>query len=141
MRASLLSGIGLACVLNLAGCGQGTNPVEPGSLAGAARTDAAASNSGGGAQNTASASANGGPSAVNKGLAEIRQATAAFHDVSAAIAAGYADPATGVCDSSPAGIMGIHSPNGALIADGEVDPLKPEVLQVPAHGGWELPPD
>ncbi len=73
-------------------------------------------------------------------LAQVRRATARFHDLDAAIAAGYqlgwvnganvriltgcianvANPA--------AGAMGYHYINPALVADNAVDPLEPEAL-------------
>ena len=42
-------------------------------------------------------------------LAAVRQATAAFHDVDKAIAAGYASPVGGHCEETAAGAMGVHS--------------------------------
>lgn len=68
-------------------------------------------------------------------LAAVRAATAKYHDVDAAIAAGYLPP-TGVCVESPAGAMGIHSANPPLTLDQSVDPLQPEVLlYLPKPGG------
>ncbi len=68
-------------------------------------------------------------------LAAVRAATAPYHDVDAAIAAGYLPP-TGPCVFSPAGAMGIHTPNPALTSDQSVDPLRPEVLlYLPKPGG------
>lgn len=63
---------------------------------------------------------------INADLAAVRQATAAFHDAAKAAAAGYLfnEP----CQESPAGAMGIHAPNPALVRDGVIDPLRPEVL-------------
>ena len=61
-------------------------------------------------------------------LAAVRRATAPFHDVERAIAAGYADPRGGHCDASAAGTMGIHSPNQRLIQSQGLDPEQPEVL-------------
>lgn len=72
-------------------------------------------------------------------LAEVRAATARFHDVEVAIAEGY--ESTHECASSPAGAMGIHFINAALIAPGApVDPTKPPVLMYgpSASGGLEL---
>jgi len=59
-------------------------------------------------------------------LAAVRNATAPFHDAALAAAAGYrfGEP----CMQSSAGAMGIHASNPALIADGAIDPLRPEVL-------------
>lgn len=61
-------------------------------------------------------------------LAAVREATAQFHEVSAAVAAGYLNPAGRVCDQIPIGTMGIHTPNSALLATQQIDPLRPEVL-------------
>ncbi|MDX2260116.1 MAG: hypothetical protein SFU84_00285 [Gemmatimonadales bacterium] len=75
-----------------------------------------------------------GPEAA-KALAAMRNATAAFHDVDAAIAAGYADPSGIPCAASPAGTMGVHAARGSAI-DGVVVPNEPEVLlYLPKKGG------
>jgi hypothetical protein len=69
-------------------------------------------------------------------LAEVQRATAAFHVVERAIEAGYADPMSGQCDTSPAGVMGIHSGNPTLIQNQALDPARPEVLlYLPKNGG------
>jgi len=68
-------------------------------------------------------------------IAAVREATAQFHDVNVAIAAGYPDPTGRLCDQTPAGGMGIHSGNFALMA-ADVNPLVPEVLLYePKNGG------
>jgi hypothetical protein len=60
-------------------------------------------------------------------LREARRATREFRDVRAARAAGY--EATGPCASDPKyGAMGIHYANPELVADGELDTTRPEVL-------------
>jgi hypothetical protein len=66
--------------------------------------------------------------AAPNGLVEtVRQATSTFHDVSAAIAAGYAS--AGSCVSGPQeGAMGVHFANGALVGDGALDAQRPELL-------------
>ncbi len=80
--------------------------------------------------------------AVLSGLAQIRAATAAFHDMATANAAGYtvwspnpyAPGAT--CPSSPLGQMGYHLVNVPLrgsaadpaSGDATIDPLHPEML-------------
>ena len=56
----------------------------------------------------------------------VRAATAKFSSVSVAEAAGY--QAGSPCESSPAGAMGIHYVNYALVREPGVDPLRPEVL-------------
>ena len=62
----------------------------------------------------------------------IRAATARFHDVAAAEAAGYAllaDAAGITCIADPeAGAMGVHYANGELVTAGAVDALAPQVL-------------
>ena len=77
------------------------------------------------------------PSDTPDPVDELRDATEAFQQVSAAMAAGYAP--TGPCVASPAGAMGIHYTNNALV-DGTVDPRRPEaLLYAPtASGGREL---
>jgi len=73
-------------------------------------------------------------------LAAVRGATSQFHDVTVAMGAGYLNPAGRVCDQIAAGTMGIHSPNFALQATQELDPLQPEVLlYLPKpEGGFRL---
>ena len=67
-------------------------------------------------------------------LAAVRAATAAFHDLSAATAAGY-----GLflgCFSNAAGGMGVHYVQFSSVGDGAVDPTKPEALVYePLRGG------
>src|SRR5688572_11986227 len=66
--------------------------------------------------------------AKDDGLVQaVRQATQAFHDVSAATAAGYSS--AGSCVTGPErGAMGVHWPNGTLVGDGMLDASKPEIL-------------
>lgn len=59
-------------------------------------------------------------------LARALLGTARFHSVQQAEAAGYA--AASPCVASPAGGMGIHYENAALMADPALDPARPEVL-------------
>lgn len=63
---------------------------------------------------------------VGPDLAAVRAATARFHAVDDAAAAGYVfgEP----CVESPAGAMGRHTPNAALIGSQSLDPEQPEVL-------------
>jgi hypothetical protein len=81
-------------------------------------------------------------------LAELRQATARFHDLDAALEAGYelgylrnngVRIITG-CIFSPTGAMGYHYFNKELVDDVAVDPLRPEVLVYApdADGGRKL---
>lgn len=77
---------------------------------------------------------------VSKALGSLRNATAAFHDVGAAMAAGYANPAGIPCVASPAGTMGIHAAKASLVMDQAVIPDQPEVLlYLPKDdGGFKL---
>ena len=70
-------------------------------------------------------------------LAEVRQVTARFHELDAAIDAGYElgylngagnRIITGCVAHPTAGVMGYHYFNKALIDDMVIDPLKPEGL-------------
>lgn len=82
-------------------------------------------------------------------LAQVRRATARFHRVEEALAAGYElgwVNGSGVriisgCVSNPtAGAMGYHYFNPELMADNAVDPLEPEVLvyESAPDGGLKL---
>jgi len=69
----------------------------------------------------------GGESETERELAKVRRATAKFHDVTAARAAGYAPE--GPCVEAPGvGGMGVHFVNGALAQDPAVDLTRPEML-------------
>lgn len=70
-------------------------------------------------------------------MAGLRQATARFHDVDMAIAAGYTAPEAAACVEVPGlGAMGVHSVNFDLASDLVIDPLRPEVLlYLPKQGG------
>ncbi|MFB3855487.1 MAG: hypothetical protein ACE148_16945 [Vicinamibacterales bacterium] len=77
-----------------------------------------------------------GAQGLNSGLARIRAATARFHDLEAAAAAGYVLPPGSPCVASPAGTMGFHYVNEALLTDPAIDPLEPEILvYAPKEGG------
>lgn len=79
------------------------------------------------------------PSAVNKLLADVRKATKQYHNVDAALAAGYVNTEDCVQGPPGAGAMGVHFVNFALI-DGEFDPLMPEVLlyEIKNNGEFKL---
>lgn len=82
-----------------------------------------------------------GPEALAD-LAQVRAATARFHDLDAALAAGYAawspDPfaPNATCPASAEGNMGYHRVNVGLrggaanpaAGDADIDPLRPEML-------------
>lgn len=60
-------------------------------------------------------------------IADVRAATAKFHDIDAAIGAGYIQ--FYVCTEQPGvGTMGQHFANLELVGDPGIDPLRPEVL-------------
>lgn len=66
-------------------------------------------------------------------LARARAATAHFHDLATANAAGYGGPLEDLqkitCITNPGvGVMGIHYVNGGLVGDAVLDPATPEVL-------------
>src|SRR3954453_14937053 len=63
----------------------------------------------------------------------VRDATKQFANVNAATAAGY-QPFLGCVSGPDHGAMGYHYVNGALVADGELDASKPEVMIYEASG-------
>lgn len=83
---------------------------------------------------TSRSSARLGPE-VSQGIASLRNATARFHNVGVAIAAGYEDPTRIPCVAIPTGAMGVHSVKGAAL-DQSVVPDQPEALLfLPRKGG------
>jgi hypothetical protein len=77
--------------------------------------------------------------AVDGPLSRIaRQATAAFQDVAAAEAAGYA-LASGCVSGPEEGAMGVHYGNATLLGDGVLEATRPEVLVYePRNGRLQL---
>jgi hypothetical protein len=69
-------------------------------------------------------------------LRAVKDATARYQSVAAAEAAGYVRSSP--CEASPAGAMGYHYVNGALVGDLAVDPLRPEVLLYAPKENGEL---
>lgn len=72
-------------------------------------------------------------SAAGTDVSTARAATAEFHRLDAAIAAGYGGPfadAAGItCIANPGvGVMGVHYVNGSAVGDAILDPAKPEAL-------------
>ena len=68
-------------------------------------------------------------------VAEVRNATARFHALDVARAAGYTEQYPAGCAASPAGAQGFHYLNHALV-DAKVELLKPElVMYEPQPGG------
>lgn len=102
--------VAVACVT--AACGDTAPPTTPSGSAVSATEQATQAASG----------------AVTASIASVRQATAAFHDVDKAIAAGYQSPVNGPCEEIGIGAMGVHSPNQSLIGTQALIPEQPEVL-------------
>lgn len=86
---------------------------------------------------SAVAARSGGPS-----LADVRAATAKYHDLAVAEAAGYGIFYECTDNETPGvGAMGQHFANVPLVfGDPEIDPLRPEVLMYAPQpdGGWRL---
>jgi hypothetical protein len=118
---SVLTSAVIGLALAAAGCSKSASPVSPSGAPAASSSTAALQ-------------------AVGPELAAVRAATAQFHDVNVAMAAGYLNPAGRVCDQIATGTMGIHIPNPALQATTELDPSRPEVLlYLPKReGGFRL---
>jgi hypothetical protein len=111
-----VAALGLIAIITL-GCSGTSNPSGP-----------SAAVDGSPQRVAASASALQGDPGLGPELAAVRHATAVFHQLERAVSAGYADPHGGICDASPLGAMGIHSPNPTLIQNQALDPEQPEVL-------------
>ena len=79
------------------------------------------------------------PVAAAGGWQGVRAATARFHSMTQASAAGYS-LAGEPCVAEVPGTMGIHAVNFALAGDLDINPLKPEILlYLPKDdGGYEL---
>ncbi len=77
---------------------------------------------------------------LQRQMADVRRATAKFHNVAAAEAAGYINPGQQHCLEVPGlGGMGIHFVNPGLIRDGVLEPTKPEILlYAPSGNGLRL---
>ncbi len=74
------------------------------------------------------------PAGIARQLDAVRTATARYQSVENAKADGYVAGAP--CDATPQGGMGFHYPRPPLMADAQLDPLKPEILlYAPAPGG------
>ncbi len=78
------------------------------------------------------------------GLAAVRAATARYHSVAEAEEHGYTlfkDVAGIACIANPPlGAMGVHYVNGALVASGKIDALKPQaiVYEPEEHGNLRI---
>jgi len=78
-----------------------------------------------GAATTATTLAKSGP--LGPGLREVRAAVARYHDYANAAFDGYSI-AGEPCVASPAGTMGFHAVNPAILGSGEIDALRPGIL-------------
>lgn len=115
----------VALTMSVAGCSRQSVPTGPSALASA--RDVGHVDSG-----AASGAASAGSPNVASELAAVRAATAKYHNVSAALAAGYQLGYRGVvtgCVSNPtAGAMGYHYFNWAKMDDPAIVERDPEVL-------------
>jgi hypothetical protein len=69
-------------------------------------------------------------------LQKVRSAVARYHSFEQAERDGYWIRPGEPCVASPAGTMGVHAINLALMADDEIDPARPEILlYVPKENG------
>jgi hypothetical protein len=80
-----------------------------------------------GHETEAAAHATGDRSQTHDLIWQVRRATRAYRNVEVAEAAGYA-PISPCVEDPKYGGMGIHYENRALVEDGVLDPLRPEVL-------------
>lgn len=80
----------------------------------------------------------GSPSEMNRLLAQTRAAVAQYHDLDAALAAGYI-PISECVEEPGLGAMGVHYLNPALVAPGApVDPARPQMLTYGPSASGEL---
>jgi hypothetical protein len=84
----------------------------------------------------------GADAAPREGLQAAKAATARYHSLEQARLDGYSTEGE-PCVSAPpppglSGAMGIHAVNPALIGDGVIDPLRPEILLYLPSGDGEL---
>ena len=73
---------------------------------------------------------------LNQQLAQVRAATAAYHDINAALADGFEPIQPHTCVDTPDGTHGFGYFNRARFVSPEVDPLEPEILNyIPTGDG------
>jgi hypothetical protein len=90
------------------------------------------------AQDSVQAHADHGKDVPARLVQLVRDATRPFMNVNAGTAAGY-QPFLGCVTGPDHGAMGVHYVNGSLVADGEIDASKPEVLiYEPSSEGMRL---
>lgn len=120
-RCACVATLAIAAAL-LGGCDQRSAPAAPSAVE--------ATPSAGVEATGATASANAG---INRELSGLRQATAAFHDIDKADAAGWSTQLTPCLTLPGVGGMGFHYANEPLI-DGVVSELQPEALLYEPRG-------
>jgi hypothetical protein len=121
VRIGLIRVIALGLAGAAGGCSEINNPVRP-----------SLRSSDGGAAVTSVTSASESPAdvtfPVGPELAAVRRATAEFHDISTAYAAGYTTQFEPCVENPGVGVMGVHARNESLMGDQLLDPLRPELL-------------
>jgi hypothetical protein len=78
-----------------------------------------------------------GDGALSPELQGVRAAVANYHSLEQAERAGYS-AAGEPCVVLPGGTMGIHAVNFALLTDGVIDPLRPDILLYAPKGDGRL---
>ncbi len=94
---------------------------------GLAASPAAAQNAKSGSSSSSSHHDHDNGQSSNALIDAVRQSTARFRDVRAAEGAGYGLQ-FGCVSGSDFGAMGMHFVNGPLVADGEIDVTRPEIV-------------
>ena len=125
MRMSSCVGLLLASVVFLPACNQQPNPVGPKASLNRGATNTTA---------PSSTSMSASPvAALSQELAALKQASARFHDLAQAEAAGWSTQLTPCLSLAGAGAQGFHYANAPLI-DGTITPLQPELLLYEPRG-------
>ena len=125
----------------IVGCGALDNPTRPTQVANGG-TDAASPSAH--VSSPAGVMSSGAVAAetfsVAPALPAVRAATAKFHDISSAYAAGYTTQFEPCVAVPGLGAMGVHARKDALMADQQIDPLQPELLlyEPRTNGGYRL---
>jgi hypothetical protein len=121
MKSSILA---LAAALAVAGCASDTPT---------AASPAAAHRHG----PALSVQESGLDASIRNELAALRNATATFHDITKAAAAGYTTPVTGCMSNPGVGGMGFHYADLSRF-DAVVEPMRPEILVYAPKPNGEL---
>src|SRR5262245_33959124 len=126
--SAVLTAIVLAAIA--AGCGEITNPTRPtyGPRGGVDAASQISNLSTPAREVVASSPDPAATLSVVPELAAVRAATAKYHDISSAYAAGYTTQFEPCVENPGVGVMGIHARNEPLMGDQLLDPLQPELL-------------